>query len=127
MKFPIAFSAALALGYGYCVRVYSLSIAAGLWIYLPLLAVSGLSLSSLRRAGKPERIGPDGRSRLADIALEALDWKNPELLKRYVTEAGKILPRRLTGTSLKFQRKVGQAIKRSRHLALMPYVADMLK
>ncbi|MBL7986073.1 MAG: 30S ribosomal protein S18, partial [Flavobacteriales bacterium] len=36
-------------------------------------------------------------------------------------------PRRLTGTSLKFQKKVSQAVKRSRHLALMPYVADMMK
>ncbi|HMZ61093.1 MAG TPA: 30S ribosomal protein S18 [Leptospiraceae bacterium] len=42
-------------------------------------------------------------------------------------EQGKILPRRLTGTSIKYQRKVSTAIKRARHLALMPYVADMLK
>jgi small subunit ribosomal protein S18 len=41
-------------------------------------------------------------------------------------EQGKILPRRITGTSLKFQRKVSQAIKKARHLALMPYVADNL-
>jgi small subunit ribosomal protein S18 len=40
---------------------------------------------------------------------------------------GKILPRRLTGTSLKYQRKVSQAIKKARHLALMPYVADNLR
>jgi small subunit ribosomal protein S18 len=44
-----------------------------------------------------------------------------------VNEQGKILPRRLTGTSLKYQRKLAQAIKRARHLALMPYVADNLK
>ena len=44
-----------------------------------------------------------------------------------VNEQGKILPRRLTGTSLKYQRKVSQAIKRARHLALLPYVGDMLK
>jgi small subunit ribosomal protein S18 len=44
-----------------------------------------------------------------------------------VNEQGKILPRRLTGTSLKYQRKVAQAIKRCRHLALMPYVGDLLK
>ena len=44
-----------------------------------------------------------------------------------VNEKGKILPRRLTGTSLKYQRKVAQAIKRALHLALMPYVGDMLK
>ena len=46
---------------------------------------------------------------------------------RFVNEQEKILPRRLTGTSLKYQEKVSQAIKRCRHLALMPYVGDMLK
>lgn len=56
-----------------------------------------------------------------------IDYKDPDFLMYLVNEQGKILPRRLTGTSLKFQRKVAQAIKRSRHLALMPYVGDMLK
>ena len=56
-----------------------------------------------------------------------LDYKDEQFLLRFVNEQGKILPRRLTGTSLKYQRKVGQAIKRCRHLALMPYVADMMK
>ena len=42
-------------------------------------------------------------------------------------EQGKILPRRITGTSLKFQRRVAQAVKRARHLALLPYVTDMMK
>ena len=54
-------------------------------------------------------------------------YKDPEFLKRFLNEQGKILPRRLTGTSLKFQRKVSVAIKRARHLALLPYVTDMLK
>ena len=45
----------------------------------------------------------------------------------FVNEQGKILPRRLTGTSLKYQKKVTQAVKRARHIALMPYVADGLK
>jgi small subunit ribosomal protein S18 len=44
-----------------------------------------------------------------------------------VNDQGKLLPRRLTGTSLKFQRKVAQAVKRARHIALMPYVGDLLK
>ena len=47
--------------------------------------------------------------------------------KKYCREQGKILPRRITGTSLKFQRKVAQAIKRARSLALLPYVTDLLK
>jgi small subunit ribosomal protein S18 len=56
-----------------------------------------------------------------------IDYKDADFLLRLVNEQGKILPRRLTGTSLKFQKRVAQAVKRSRHLALMPYVADMLK
>jgi small subunit ribosomal protein S18 len=48
-------------------------------------------------------------------------------LLRFINAQGKILPRRLTGTSLKYQRKLSTAIKRSRHIALMPYVADNLK
>ena len=59
--------------------------------------------------------------------IKYIDYKDPDFLLKLVNEQGKILPRRLTGTSLKYQRKVSQAIKRSRHLALMPYVADMLK
>jgi small subunit ribosomal protein S18 len=46
---------------------------------------------------------------------------------KFVNEQGKILPRRLTGTSLKFQKKVSQAVKRARHIALLPYVTDSLK
>ena len=59
--------------------------------------------------------------------IKYIDYKDPEFLKKFVNEQGKILPRRLTGTSLKYQRKVAKAIKRARHLALLPYVTDMLK
>jgi small subunit ribosomal protein S18 len=59
--------------------------------------------------------------------IKYIDYKDPDFLLKLVNEQGKILPRRLTGTSLKYQRKVSQAIKRARHLALMPYVGDMLK
>jgi small subunit ribosomal protein S18 len=59
--------------------------------------------------------------------IKFIDYKDPNFLLKLVNEQGKILPRRLTGTSLKYQRKVSQAIKRCRHLAMMPYVADMLK
>ncbi|MCK5464940.1 MAG: 30S ribosomal protein S18, partial [Bacteroidales bacterium] len=51
----------------------------------------------------------------------------PEFLKKFLNEQGKILPKRLTGTSLKFQRKISRAIKRARHLAMLPYVTDLLK
>ena len=55
------------------------------------------------------------------------DYKDPAFLIKFVNEQGKLLPRRLTGTSLKYQRKVSVAVKRARHLALMPYVADLMK
>ncbi|MEY4594316.1 MAG: hypothetical protein RIQ47_726 [Bacteroidota bacterium] len=59
--------------------------------------------------------------------IKYIDYKDANFLLKFVNEQGKLLPRRLTGTSLKFQRKVSQSIKRARHLALMPYVGDMLK
>ena len=59
--------------------------------------------------------------------IKYIDYKDPDFLLKFVNEQGKILPRRLTGTSLKYQRKVSIAIKRARHLAIMPYVADLLK
>ncbi|MGD2004865.1 MAG: 30S ribosomal protein S18 [Flavobacteriaceae bacterium] len=59
--------------------------------------------------------------------IKYVDYKDPDFLLKFVNEQGKILPRRLTGTSLKYQRKVSVAIKRARHLALLPYVGDMLK
>jgi small subunit ribosomal protein S18 len=65
--------------------------------------------------------------RFKKSGIKYIDYKDPDFLMKLVNEQGKILPRRLTGTSLKYQRKVAQAIKRSRHLALMPYVGDLLK
>ena len=59
--------------------------------------------------------------------IKYIDYKDADYLMYLVNEQGKILPRRLTGTSLKYQRKVSVAIKRARHLALMPYVGDLLK
>jgi small subunit ribosomal protein S18 len=59
--------------------------------------------------------------------IRYIDYKDPNFLLKFINEQGKILPRRLTGTSAKFQRKVAQAVKRARHIALLPYVADSLK
>ena len=53
---------------------------------------------------------------------EAADYKDPARLKRFLTERGKILPRRITGLSAKQQRSVALAIKRARHLALLPHI-----
>jgi len=65
--------------------------------------------------------------RFKKMGIKYIDYKDPNFLLKFVNEQGKLLPRRITGTSLKYQRKVAQAVKRSRHLALMPYVADMMK
>ena len=59
--------------------------------------------------------------------IKYIDYKDPDFLMKFVNDQGKILPRRITGTSLKYQRKVSQAISRARHIAILPYVADQLK
>ena len=56
-----------------------------------------------------------------------IDYKDVNKLKRYISERGKILPRRITGTSVKYQKKVATAVKRARHLALLPYLTDLMK
>ena len=55
---------------------------------------------------------------------EAIDYKDVEKLRKYVTERGKILPKRITGTCAEHQRAVTTAIKRARIVALLPYVAE---
>jgi small subunit ribosomal protein S18 len=65
--------------------------------------------------------------RFKKSGIKYIDYKDANFLMKFVNEQGKILPRRLTGTSLKYQKKVAQAIKRARHISLMPYVGDLLK
>ncbi|NMB44017.1 MAG: 30S ribosomal protein S18, partial [Clostridiales bacterium] len=60
----------------------------------------------------------------ADKNYTGIDYKDVNKLKRYVSERGKILPRRVSGTCAKHQRAVTVAIKRARHIALMPYTAE---
>ena len=59
--------------------------------------------------------------------IRYIDYKDPDFLLKFINEQGKILPRRLTGTSMKYQKKVAQAIKRSRHIAILPFHGDGLK
>ncbi|BDD04945.1 30S ribosomal protein S18 [Aureibacter tunicatorum] len=59
--------------------------------------------------------------------IKYVDYKDANFLLKFVNEQGKILPRRITGTSIKYQKKVAKAIKKARHLALLPYVTDSLK
>ena len=65
--------------------------------------------------------------RFRKARIKFIDYKDPEFLKKFLNKQGKILPRRITGTSVKFQRKVATAVKRARHLALLPYVTDLMK
>ena len=68
-----------------------------------------------------------GRKKVCYITqnhIEHIDFKDVDLLKKFITERGKILPRRITGTSAKYQRKLAIAIKRARHMALLPFVKD---
>ena len=61
------------------------------------------------------------------MGIKYVDYKDADFLMRFLNEQGKLLPRRITGNSLKFQRKVAQAVKRARQIALLPYVSDLLK
>ena len=65
--------------------------------------------------------------RFKKLGIRYIDYKDADFLLKFVNEQGKILPRRITGTSVKYQRKLAKAIKRARHLSLLPYVGDLLK
>ena len=65
--------------------------------------------------------------RFKKSGIKFIDYKDASFLLKLVNEQGKILPRRLTGTSQKYQTRVNKAIKRARHIAVMPYVGDMLR
>ena len=65
--------------------------------------------------------------RFKKSGIKYIDYKDPEFLKKFLNEQGKILPRRSTGSSLKFQRRVAQAVQRARHVSLLPYGTDLMK
>ena len=65
--------------------------------------------------------------RFKKYGIKYVDYKDAEFLKKFVNDQGKMLPRRITGNSLKFQRKVAHAVKKARQMALLPYVTDLLK
>lgn len=56
--------------------------------------------------------------------VDTIDYKDTETLKQFITERGKILPRRITGVSYFYQKVLKKAIKRARHMALLPFVAE---
>ena len=90
---------------------------------------------AMTKTDKPERTDAPMKRRVvrrrkkvcvfcADKTNAGIDYKDVNKLKRYVSERGKILPRRITGNCAKHQRALTVAIKRARHVALMPYVQD---
>ncbi|SVB31397.1 uncharacterized protein METZ01_LOCUS184251 [marine metagenome] len=65
--------------------------------------------------------------KFTSMGIEEIDYKDIKLLKEYITETGKIVPARVSGTAAKYQRQLTRAIKRARHLALLPYVDSHYK
>jgi small subunit ribosomal protein S18 len=65
--------------------------------------------------------------RFRKFGIKYIDYKDADFLLQFVNEQGKLLPRRITGNSLKYQRKVATAVKRARHLGILPFVTDLLK
>ena len=65
--------------------------------------------------------------RLCDEKTRTVDYKDEKLLKRFMTDRGKIIPRRMSGTCARHQRMLKKAIKRARHIALLPYFSEAVK
>lgn len=87
-----------------------------------------MAFNKTDRADGPKR-RPGGMRRRKKVCVfcgkdSAIDYKDTAKLKRYVSERGKILPRRITGNCAKHQRALTVAIKRARHVSLMPYTAE---
>ena len=81
----------------------------------------------MERNDKPNRGMRKGRKKVCAFCVdkvEAIDYKDIARLRKYVSERGKILPRRITGNCAKHQRALTVAVKRARHVALMPYTLD---
>lgn len=79
------------------------------------------------KKGSKEKSFRKSRKKVCNFCVDSIDeidYKDVEKLKRYISDKGKILPRRVTGTCAKHQRKVNEAIKRARHIALLPYTVQ---
>ena len=83
-------------------------------------------MSNYRQRRRGRRYTP--RRKVCNFCTEkakSIDFKNVDMLRRYVSDRGKIRPRRQTGTCAKHQRQLAVAIKRARHMALLPFVAEL--
>ncbi len=65
--------------------------------------------------------------RFRKFGIKHIDYKDADFLLQFINEQGKLLPRRITGNSLKYQRRVATSVKRARHLAMLPFVSDLMK
>ena len=80
----------------------------------------------MERTDRPNR-GRKGSKKVCEFCVnkvEQIDYKDVPKLRRYLSERAKIVPRRVTGTCARHQRQLTVAIKRARHLALLPYISD---
>ena len=68
------------------------------------------------------RFGRKRYCRFTAEGIKEIDYKDLDLLRQYISETGKIVPSRITGTSARYQRQLARAIKRARYLGLLPYV-----
>jgi small subunit ribosomal protein S18 len=80
------------------------------------------AVNSIRSANMPKKY-----CRFKRNGIKYIDYKDPDFLRRFLNDQGKVLPRRITGTSLKYQRRLTVAVKRARHLGLLPFVTDTVK
>lgn len=79
-------------------------------------------LTAIRTEKRPKKY-----CRFKKMGIKYIDYKDGDFLKKFLNEQGKLLPRRITGNSLKYQRKVSEAIKKARQMAILPYVTDLFK
>jgi len=86
--------------------------------------ISAKARARARKKRKKKALSKHKVSRLTIDRVVYIDYKDIGLLKHYITERGKIIPRRITGTTAKHQRMLTRAIKLARQIALLPYVAD---
>ncbi|MEE9187715.1 MAG: 30S ribosomal protein S18 [Bacteroidota bacterium] len=76
---------------------------------------------------RAQQVRKKRRCRFCDNKDTFIDYKDEKRLHRFVSEQGKMIPKRITGTCARHQRQLARAIKRARHLALLPFVSDTIR
>ena len=83
-----------------------------------------MAKSSTKRRPAPEKPVKTRKCVFCSKKGQDIDYKDTDTLNKFITDRGKILPRRITGVSAYFQKRLAEAIKRARHMALLPFVAE---